>query len=112
MHHSKSFVLNNIFSSKVYEYIEDCLKFSIIPIIYPRTNNISLPYHLFWSKIEALNIEVLPINTNDQLKDEFAKGLQEGKYERTQNYFMKWYIMKWGQSLYCDVHSWHHGSYQ
>ena len=40
----------------------------------------ALPYHFFKSKIEALDIEVLSINTNDKLEDQFAKGLQEGKF--------------------------------
>ena len=56
----------------------------------PLNNHIALTYHLFWSKVQALEIEVLSINTNDHLEDQSTKGLQEEKFELTQKDLMKW----------------------
>ena len=52
---------------------------------------IKLSYHInsFGSKVEALKIEVLSINTNDQLADQFTKGIQEGKSELAWKALMK-----------------------
>ena len=62
--------------------------------MYPRTNNITIPYHFFWSNVKALKIEIISININGQLSDQFTKGLQEGKFELSWKALMKWYLMK------------------
>ena len=64
--------------------------------MYLRTKHIALPYHLFWYKSKALKIEVLSINTNDHLADQFAKGLQEGNFELAPKALIKWYLIKGG----------------
>ena len=72
--------------------------------MYLRTKHIALPYHLFWYKSKALKIEVLSINTNDHLADQFAKGLQEGNFELAPKALIKWYLIKGGGSVYWDVY--------
>ena len=46
----------------------------------PCTKNIALTYNFFQSKVEALEIDFFSTNINDQLADQFIKGLQEGKF--------------------------------
>ena len=91
--HSEAFVLDDIPPSKFYENNEACLKFATIPTIYPCINHIDLSYHLFLSKVEALKIVVISINTNDQLEDQFTKGLQEGKFELAHKNIIEWQLM-------------------
>ena len=88
--HSKTFNLEAIPTSKVYEDNEACLKFVTMPKMSPRTKHIALPYHFFRSKVEELDIMVLPIDTNDQLADQFTKGLIEGKFELARKALMGW----------------------
>ena len=110
--HSKEFFLNNTPTSKFYEDNEACLKFSTFKHIYPRTKHISLPYHCFCSKSKALKIDVLSINTNDQLAEQFTKGLQEGKFGLARKALMKGWLMKGGYLWYWDVYALTHGSRQ
>ena len=46
---------------------EDLQKFATMLTIYTRTKRNALPYHLFWSKVKAIEIGILAINTNDKL---------------------------------------------
>ena len=66
--------------------------------MYLRTKHIYLPYHIFRFKVEALEIEVLYINTNDRLADQFTKVIQEGKFGLARKAIMKWYHLKVGYS--------------
>ena len=61
-----------------------------MPTISPHTKNIELPYHLFRSKVKAIEIKFFSINNNDQLEDHFTKGLQEGKFELAWKNGIKW----------------------
>ena len=46
--------------------------------------HITLSYHFFWSKVKAIEIEVILITTNDQLAYQFTKVLHKGNFELTQ----------------------------
>ena len=46
----------------------------------PCTKHITIPYHFFCSKIEELEIKVVPIDTKEQLSDQFTKGLPETQF--------------------------------
>ena len=61
-----------------------------MPIISPRTKHIALPYYLFWSNIQLLDIEVISINTNDHLEKQFIRGPQEGNFDLVRKDIMKW----------------------
>ena len=57
--------------STVYEDNGACLKFARMPKLTPRTKHIGIPYHLFRSQVETLQIHIEPIDTKDQLADQF-----------------------------------------
>ena len=56
----------------------------------PRTKNIAIPYHFFRSKAENLEIKVESIDTDDQLADQFTKGLPQDKFEKARKKLMGW----------------------
>ena len=76
--------------SKVYEDNEACLKFATLPKMSPRTKHIPIPYHFFRSKIENLEIKVLGIGTDNQVADQFTKGLPQDKFQRARKNLMGW----------------------
>ena len=96
----RHFFLDDIPQSKVYEDNEACIKFSKTRTISPRTKHTTLPYHFLWYEVEALKIEVISINTNNQLVKQFTKGLQQGNFKLAWKALMKWYLMKGRESLY------------
>ena len=59
-------------------------------IMSPRTKQIYLPCNLFWSKDKSIEIEVLSINTNNQLEEQLTKVLQEVYFELAQKDIIKW----------------------
>ena len=75
---SKSF--GTIPDSTVYEDNEACLKFATAPKMSPRTKHIAIPYHFFRSKVASGEIKILRVNTNNQLADQFTKGLPQDKF--------------------------------
>ena len=88
---SKSFIpKHGLPQSTVYEDNEACLKFANMPKMSPRTKHIAIPYHFFRSKVEQLEIKVIAIDTNNQLADQFTKGLPVDKFERDRKHLMGW----------------------
>ena len=73
----------------VHEDNEACLKFAKMPIMNPRTKHIAIPYHFFRSKIDK-EIQVVAINTENQLADQFTKGLPQDKFLRDRKLLMGW----------------------
>jgi hypothetical protein len=80
----------NIPQSIVHEDNEACLKFSNMPKMSPRTKHIAIPYHFFRSKVEQLEIKVVGINTENQLADQFTKGLPQDKFIRDRRNLIGW----------------------
>jgi histone deacetylase 1/2 len=76
--------------SKVYEDNEACLKFATLPRMSPRTKHIAIPYHFFREKVAALEISVLPVDTTNQLADQFTKGLREDDFVRGRTRLLGW----------------------
>ena len=66
--------------STVFEDNESCLRLASLGKMSPRTKHIAIPYHFFRSKIEELEIKVVPIDTTKQLADQFTKGLPEPQF--------------------------------
>ena len=87
--HSKAFE-ETIPSSIVHEDNQACQKFASMPRMSPRTKHIAIPYHFFRSKVEALEIQVVSIDTGNQLADQFTKGLPEDKFIRDRKSLMGW----------------------
>ena len=47
--------------------------------MYPLTKHITIPYHLLQTKIEQIENKVVSVSTDNQLSNQFAKGLIEQK---------------------------------
>ena len=76
--------------SQVYEDNEACLKFATLPKMSPRMKHIAIPYHFFRSKVTNLEIKVLPIDTTNQLADQFTKGLREDDFVKARKRILGW----------------------
>ena len=76
--------------STVYEDNTACLQFATMPKMSPRTKHIAIPYHFFRSKVENLEVKVVPIDTNKQLADQFTKGLPGPKFLQDRKALMGW----------------------
>lgn len=76
--------------SRVYEDNESCLKFATLPRMSPRTKHIAIPYHFFRSKVVELEINVLPIDTTEQLAYQFTKGLGEDVSVKARKRILGW----------------------
>jgi hypothetical protein len=61
-----------------------------MPKMSPRTKHIGIPYHFFRSKVESLEIKVVAIDTDNQLGEQFTKGLPEPKFVRDRKRTMGW----------------------
>ena len=85
---SKTFGL--IPASVVHEDNQAALKFAQMPKMSPRTKHIAIPYHFFRSKVAELEIKVVAIHTNNQLADQFTKGLPAEKFVRDRKQLMGW----------------------
>ena len=87
--HSKAFE-ETIPQSTVHEDNQACLKFASMPKMSPRTKHIAIPYHFFRTKVEELEITIVPIGTDNQLGDQFTKGLPVEKFESDRLPLMGW----------------------
>ena len=85
---SKTF--GEIPQSIVHEDNQACLKFASIPRMSPRTKHIAIPYHFFRAKVEELEIKVIAMNTENQLADQFTKGLSQPKFVSDRKRLMGW----------------------
>lgn len=76
--------------STVYDDNDACLKFATLPKMSPRTKHIAIPYHFFRSKVSDLEIRVVPIDTTQQLADQFTKGLCNDEFVKGRKGIMGW----------------------
>ena len=69
--------LSGMTLSRVFEYNDACCKLSssTMPKMTPRSKHIAVKYHWFKEKLEELKIEILQVDTKEQLADIFMKGL-------------------------------------
>jgi hypothetical protein len=92
--HSKAFTevvgKSPVPQSTVHEDNEACLKFASMPKMSPRTKHIAIPYHFFRSKVENLEIQIIGIDTENQLGDQFTKGLPTVKFLSDRLRLMGW----------------------
>ena len=88
--HAKALNLDQIPQSIVHEDNESCLRYATMPKMCPRYKNIALPYHLFKSKVEEIQISVVAVSTHDQLVDQFTKGLTEVLFVKSRKELMGW----------------------
>lgn len=76
--------------SKVHKDNESCLNVSSLSKMSSRTKHIVVPYHFFRSKFISLEIKGHGMNTENQLADQFTKGLPQDKFERDRLILMRW----------------------
>ena len=88
-YHTISKTFGEIPPSIVHEDNEACLKFATTPKMSPRTKHIAIPYHFFRSKV-GKEIKVVAVNTDNQLADQFTKGLPQDKFLRDRKLLMGW----------------------
>ena len=48
-----------------------------MPTMSPRIKHIAISYHFFRTKVKEFEIDIVPINTNDQLSDQFTRVYQQ-----------------------------------
>ena len=82
--------LPKIPKSTVYEDNNACLKHAMAPKMSPRTKHIAVKYHFFREKVRNLEIEVVRIDTGNQIADIFTKGLNEILFCRLRKKLMGW----------------------
>ena len=85
---SKTF--GQIPSSTVYEDNEACLKFATVPKMSPRTKHIAIPYHFFRSKVKNGEIKVVGVKTDNQMANQFTKGLPQDKFLKDKKQLVGW----------------------
>ena len=61
----------------VFEDNKGCIELAIAPRMRPRTKHIALKYHHFRRYVTDKLIDILPIDTKEQLADIFTKPLDE-----------------------------------
>ena len=64
-----------------------------MPKISQRTKHIAVPYHFFRSKAKELEIQIVAIGTDNQLADQFTKGLPVQKFIQFCKQLMGWYLL-------------------
>ena len=69
--------------SRVFEDNEACRKLasSSMPKMTPRSKHIAVKYHWFREYLDKLNVEILSIDTKEQLADIFTKGLVQKEFQ-------------------------------
>ena len=76
--------------STVHEDNEACLKFASVPKMSPRTKHIAIPYHFFRSRVANGEIKIVGVTTDNQLADQFTKGLSQDKFLRDRYRLIGW----------------------
>ena len=56
----------------------------------PRTKHIAIPYHFFRSKVANGEIKILSVTTDNQLADQFTKGLPQEKFQNDRKQLIGW----------------------
>ena len=78
--------------SRVFKNNDACCKLALstMPKMTPRSTHIAVKYHWFREKLEEINIEILRVDTKEQLADIFTKGLVQKEYESKRNLVCRW----------------------
>mmetsp|Transcript_21406 Transcript_21406/g.29989 ORF Transcript_21406/g.29989 Transcript_21406/m.29989 type:complete len:125 (+) Transcript_21406:932-1306(+) len=91
--------VGSVFNSEVTEtklfctLFEDnngALELAIAPRYRPRTKHIGIKYHHFREQVQNGMISIQPINTLEQIADQFTKALQVGVFEYLRGKLFGW----------------------
>ena len=79
-----------IFHCKVFEDNNSCISLATSEKFSPRTKHIALKYHHFRSYVKNNIIEILPIDTKEQLADILTKPLDEKLFVYLREKLLGW----------------------
>ena len=84
--------LSGMTLSRVFEDNDACRKLasSTMPKMMPRSKHIAAKYHWLREKLEELKIEILRVDTKEQLADIFTKGLVLRDFENKRKLVCGW----------------------
>ena len=74
----------------VFEDNNGAIELAKAPKIRPRTKHIGIKYHHFRKHVADGNIDILPIDTLEQIADTFTKPLSRELFERLRKKLMGW----------------------
>ena len=81
---------NVVLHSTLFEDNNGALELATKPRYRPRTKHIAIKYHHFRERVQNGTVQVKPINTKDQIADQFTKGLMVGNFQHLRNKLMGW----------------------
>ena len=74
----------------LFEDNNGALELAKTPRYRPRTKHIAIKYHHFRERVQKGDIAIKPIDTKDQIADQFTKALQVGTFEFLRNKLLGW----------------------
>jgi len=74
----------------LFEDNNGALELATKPRYRPRTKHIAIKYHHFREKVSNGLVDIQPIDTREQIADQFTKGLQVGTFEYLRNKLLGW----------------------
>ena len=83
-------ILKPVIRCQLFEDNNGALTLAKDPKYRPRTKHIALKYHHFRSFVKNGEIEILPIDTKEQLADQFTKALDEQSFTYLRGKLMGW----------------------
>ena len=79
-------------SCKVFEDNNGALELANKPKFRPRTKHIGVKCHHFRDSVKSGEIEVLPIDTKEQIADIFTKALNKQTFEYLRHKLVGWWL--------------------
>ena len=61
-----------------------------MPKVTPRSKHFGVKYHWFREKVDGKTIQILPIDTKEQIADIFTKGLKKAEFENKRKLLVGW----------------------
>ena len=74
----------------LFEDNNGALELANAPRYRPRTKHIAIKYHHFRERVQNGTIKIKSIDTNEQIADQFTKGLQVGTFNYLRNKLLGW----------------------
>ena len=74
----------------LFEDNNGALELAKAPRYRPRTKHIAVKYHHFREKVKNGIVRISPIDTREQITDQFTKGLQVGTFQYLRNKLVGW----------------------
>ena len=74
----------------LFEDNNGALELATTPRYRPRTKHIAVKYHHFRERVKNGTVKIEPIDTNEQLADQFTKGLQVGTFRYLRSKLLGW----------------------